>query len=84
MAGGKEENNAFFYSLVSTDTQVTSAGDDAVCMEILKDDADGMALHKARLKGSMSARTTFGYNHKVISTLTELACISKVNDRKLR
>nr|GFD02937.1 DNA repair helicase [Tanacetum cinerariifolium] len=26
-------------------------------MEILKDDADGIALHKARLKGSMSART---------------------------
>ncbi|GKB28737.1 DNA repair helicase XPB1 [Tanacetum coccineum] len=105
MAGGKEENNAFFYSLVSTDTQemyfstkrqqflidqgysfkvitslpppdrgaelyyhsledqnqlleeVTSAGDDAACMEILKDDADGIALQKARLKGSMSART---------------------------
>ncbi|GJR61458.1 pentatricopeptide repeat-containing protein [Tanacetum coccineum] len=79
MAGGKEENNAFFYSLVSTDTQemyfstkrqqflidqgysfkVTSAGDDAVCMEILKDDADGIALHKARLKGSMSASFVF-------------------------
>lgn len=25
VAGGKEEYNAFFYSLVSTDTQVTSA-----------------------------------------------------------
>ncbi|PWA92705.1 hypothetical protein CTI12_AA075260 [Artemisia annua] len=105
MAGGKEENNAFFYSLVSINTQemyystkrqqflidqgysfkvitslpppdggdelyyhclkdqnqllaeVLSAGDDAVGMEILKDDADGKALHKAQLKGSMSART---------------------------
>ncbi|PWA54425.1 DNA repair helicase [Artemisia annua] len=105
MAGGKEENNAFFYSLVSTDTQemyystkrqqflidqgysfkvitslpppdrgaelyyhrledqyqllyeVKSAGDDAAGMEILKDDADGKALYKAQLKGSMSART---------------------------
>ncbi|GJV39214.1 DNA repair helicase XPB1 [Tanacetum coccineum] len=105
MAGGKEENNAFFYSLVSTDTQemyystkrrqfligqgysykvitslpppdrvaelyyhrledqnqlldeVLSAGNDAVDMEILEDDADCKALHKAQLKGSMSART---------------------------
>ncbi|PWA89641.1 DNA repair helicase [Artemisia annua] len=105
MAGGKEENNAFFYSLVSVNTQemyystkrqqflidqgysfkvitslpppdrgaelsyhclkdqnqllaeVLSAGDDAVGMEILKDDADGKALHKGQLKGSMSART---------------------------
>ncbi|PWA94807.1 DNA repair helicase [Artemisia annua] len=105
MAGGKEENNAFFYSLVSTDTQeiyystkrqqflidqgysfkvitslplpdrgaelyyhsledqnqllneVLSAGDDAAGMEILKDDADDIAHQKARLKGSMSART---------------------------
>ncbi|GKB81450.1 DNA repair helicase, partial [Tanacetum coccineum] len=102
MAGGKEENNAFFYSLVSTDTQemyfsskrqqflidqgysfkvitslpppdrgaelyyhrledqkqllkeVTSAVDD---VEILKDNEDDIALHKARLKGSMSTRT---------------------------
>ncbi|CAI9094122.1 OLC1v1029812C5 [Oldenlandia corymbosa var. corymbosa] len=104
MAGGKEEYNAFFYSLVSTDTQemfystkrqqflidqgysfkvitslpppdsgpelsyyhlqdqlallgkVLSAGDDAVGLEQLEEDADGMALLKARrYAGSMSA-----------------------------
>lgn len=104
MAGGKEEYNAFFYSLVSTDTQemyystkrqqflidqgysfkvitslpppdsgpelsyhrlddqlallskVLSAGDDAVGLEQLEEDADGMALQKARRSaGSMSA-----------------------------
>ncbi|GMN31998.1 hypothetical protein TIFTF001_003492 [Ficus carica] len=104
MAGGKEEYNAFFYSLVSTDTQemyystkrqqflidqgysfkvitslpppdtgadlsyhrledqlvllskVLSAGDDAVGLEQLEEDADDIALHKARrFMGSMSA-----------------------------
>ncbi|KAG2677215.1 hypothetical protein I3843_12G090800 [Carya illinoinensis] len=104
MAGGKEEYNAFFYSLVSTDTQemyysskrqqflidqgysfkvitslpppdtgadlsyhsldeqlallgkVLSAGDDAVGLEQLEEDADDIALHKGRrLMGSMSA-----------------------------
>ncbi|KAF5734501.1 Xeroderma pigmentosum complementation group B 1 isoform 1 [Tripterygium wilfordii] len=104
MAGGKEEYNAFFYSLVSTDTQemyystkrqqflidqgysfkvitslppadsgadlsyhrlddqlallnkVLSAGDDAVGLEQLEEDADDIALHKARRSmGSMSA-----------------------------
>ncbi|XP_030474945.2 general transcription and DNA repair factor IIH helicase subunit XPB1 [Syzygium oleosum] len=104
MAGGKEEYNAFFYSLVSTDTQemyystkrqqflidqgysfkvitslpppdsgadlsyhrldeqlallgkVLSAGDDAVGLEQLEEDADDIALHKARrFVGSMSA-----------------------------
>uniref|UniRef100_A0A1D1Z523 DNA 3'-5' helicase n=1 Tax=Anthurium amnicola TaxID=1678845 RepID=A0A1D1Z523_9ARAE len=104
MAGGKEEYNAFFYSLVSTDTQemfystkrqqflidqgysfkiITSlpppdsgaelsfdrredqldllnkllnAGDDAVGLEQLEEDTDGMALQKARRSiGSMSA-----------------------------
>ncbi|KAJ4956482.1 hypothetical protein NE237_013265 [Protea cynaroides] len=104
MAGGKEEYNAFFYSLVSTDTQemyystkrqqflidqgysfkiitslpppdtgaelnyhrleeqlgllskVLSAGDDAVGLEQLEEDADDIALLKARRSfGSMSA-----------------------------
>ncbi|GAB2273880.1 General transcription and DNA repair factor IIH helicase subunit xpb1 [Dionaea muscipula] len=104
MAGGKEEYNAFFYSLVSTDTQemyystkrqqflidqgysfkvitslpppdsgpelsyhllqdqldllkkVLTAGDDMVGLEQLEEDADGMALEKARrMPGSMSA-----------------------------
>ncbi|PON84542.1 Helicase XPB/Ssl [Trema orientale] len=104
MAGGKEEYNAFFYSLVSTDTQemyystkrqqflidqgysfkvitslpppdsgpdlsyhrledqlsllskVLSAGDDAVGLEQLEEDADDIALHKGRRSmGSMSA-----------------------------
>ncbi|XP_050228218.1 general transcription and DNA repair factor IIH helicase subunit XPB1 [Mercurialis annua] len=104
MAGGKEEYNAFFYSLVSTDTQemyystkrqqflidqgysfkvitslpppdtgadlsyyhrdeqlallakVLNAGDDAVGLEQLDEDADDIALHKARrMMGSMSA-----------------------------
>ncbi|KAE8055361.1 hypothetical protein FH972_012202 [Carpinus fangiana] len=104
MPGGKEEYNAFFYSLVSTDTQemyystkrqqflidqgysfkvitslpppdtgadlsyhsleeqlallgkVLSAGDDAVGLEQLEEDADDIALHKARRSmGSMSA-----------------------------
>ncbi|XP_068305904.1 general transcription and DNA repair factor IIH helicase/translocase subunit XPB1 [Pyrus communis] len=104
MAGGKEEYNAFFYSLVSMDTQemyystkrqqflidqgysfkiitslpppdsgpelnyhhlndqlsllskVLSAGDDAVGLEQLEEDADDIALHKARrFSGSMSA-----------------------------
>ncbi|XP_028767458.1 general transcription and DNA repair factor IIH helicase subunit XPB1 isoform X2 [Neltuma alba] len=104
MAGGKEEYNAFFYSLVSTDTQemyystkrqqflidqgysfkvitslppsgeevslsyyhledqlallgkVLSAGDDAVGLEQLEEDADEIALHNARRStGSMSA-----------------------------
>ncbi|XP_065858323.1 general transcription and DNA repair factor IIH helicase/translocase subunit XPB1 [Euphorbia lathyris] len=104
MAGGKEEYNAFFYSLVSTDTQemyystkrqqflidqgysfkvitslpppdsgpdlsyhhldeqlsllakVLNAGDDAVGLELLEEDADDIALHKARrFMGSMSA-----------------------------
>ncbi|PPD97708.1 hypothetical protein GOBAR_DD05311 [Gossypium barbadense] len=104
MAGGKEEYNAFFYSLVSTDTQemyystkrqqflidqgysfkvitslppsdagadlsyyhldeqlallgkVLTAGDDAVGLEQLEEDADDIALHKARRSmGSMSA-----------------------------
>lgn len=104
MAGGKEEYNAFFYSLVSTDTQemyystkrqqflidqgysfkvitslpppdsgpelsyhrledqlsllgkVLSAGDDAVGLEQLEEDADDIALQKARrITGSMSA-----------------------------
>lgn len=104
MAGGKEEYNAFFYSLVSTDTQemyystkrqqflidqgysfkvitslppsdsgselsyhrlddqlqllgkVLSAGDDAVGLEQLDEDADDVALQKARrYMGSMSA-----------------------------
>lgn len=104
MAGGKEEYNAFFYSLVSTDTQemyystkrqqflidqgysfkvitslpppdcgatlsyntlqeqmdllrkVLSAGDDAVGLEQLEEDADEVALMKARRSaGSMSA-----------------------------
>lgn len=104
MAGGKEEYNAFFYSLVSTDTQemyystkrqqflidqgysfkvitslpppdegprlsyyhledqlallgkVLSAGDDAVGLEQLEEDADEIALHSARRsQGSMSA-----------------------------
>ncbi|XP_075508554.1 general transcription and DNA repair factor IIH helicase/translocase subunit XPB1-like isoform X2 [Primulina tabacum] len=104
VAGGKEEYNAFFYSLVSTDTQemyystkrqqflvdqgysfkvitslppsdsgpelnyhhlddqlallgkVLSAGDDAVGLEQLEEDADGIALEKARRSvGSMSA-----------------------------
>ncbi|KAL3331388.1 hypothetical protein AABB24_034949 [Solanum stoloniferum] len=104
MAGGKEEYNAFFYSLVSTDTQemyystkrqqflidqgysfkvitslppsdsgselsyhrlddqlqllgkVLSAGDDAVGLEQLDEDADDVALQKARrYVGSMSA-----------------------------
>ncbi|KAI9075133.1 hypothetical protein K1719_042864 [Acacia pycnantha] len=104
MAGGKEEYNAFFYSLVSTDTQemyystkrqqflidqgysfkvitsfpppgeeaalsyyhledqlallgkVLSAGDDAVGLEQLDEDADDVALHNARRSaGSMSA-----------------------------
>ncbi|XP_039125392.1 LOW QUALITY PROTEIN: general transcription and DNA repair factor IIH helicase subunit XPB1-like [Dioscorea cayenensis subsp. rotundata] len=104
MAGGKEEYNAFFYSLVSTDTQemyystkrqqflidqgysfkvITSlpppdsgpdlsyhsldeqldllnkllnAGDDAVGLEQLEEDADDIALQKARrTSGSMSA-----------------------------
>ncbi|GAA0149457.1 DNA helicase [Lithospermum erythrorhizon] len=103
MAGGKEEYNAFFYSLVSTDTQemyystkrqqflvdqgysfkvitslppadsgpelnyhhlddqlsllgkVLRAGDDAVGLEQLDEDADGLALQKARrFPGSMS------------------------------
>ncbi|PQM38464.1 DNA repair helicase XPB1 [Prunus yedoensis var. nudiflora] len=96
MAGGKEEYNAFFYSLVSMDTQemyystkrqqflidqgysfkvitglpppdsgpelnyhrlddqlalltkVLSAGDEAVGLEQLEEDADDIALHKAR------------------------------------
>lgn len=104
MAGGKEEYNAFFYSLVSTDTQemyystkrqqflidqgysfkvitslpppdcgaelsyyklheqmdllkkVLSAGDDLVGLEQLEEDADELALMKARrYMGSMSA-----------------------------
>ncbi|KAL7111729.1 hypothetical protein ACP275_05G107900 [Erythranthe tilingii] len=104
VAGGKEEYNAFFYSLVSTDTQemyystkrqqflidqgysfkvitslppsdsgselsyhrledqlallgkVLSAGDDAVGLEQLEEDADDIALQKARRSaGSMSA-----------------------------
>ncbi|KAJ9705983.1 hypothetical protein PVL29_001519 [Vitis rotundifolia] len=104
LAGGKEEYNAFFYSLVSTDTQemyystkrqqflidqgysfkiitslpppdsgadlsyhrldeqlallgkVLSAGDDAVGLEQLDEDADDIALQKARRSvGSMSA-----------------------------
>ncbi|KAG8374992.1 hypothetical protein BUALT_Bualt10G0053200 [Buddleja alternifolia] len=104
VAGGKEEYNAFFYSLVSTDTQemyystkrqqflidqgysfkvitslppadtgpelsyhrlddqlallgkVLSAGDDAVGLEQLEEDADDIALQKARrYAGSMSA-----------------------------
>ncbi|KAK4488243.1 hypothetical protein RD792_003990 [Penstemon davidsonii] len=104
VAGGKEEYNAFFYSLVSTDTQemyystkrqqflidqgysfkvitslppadsgpelhyhrlddqlallkkVLTAGDDLVGLEQLEEDADGMALQKARRTfGSMSA-----------------------------
>ncbi|KAK8472762.1 hypothetical protein PHAVU_002G291500 [Phaseolus vulgaris] len=104
MAGGKEEYNAFFYSLVSTDTQemyystkrqqflidqgysfkvitslppsdegpslnyyhledqlallgkVLSAGDDAVGLEQLEEDADEIALNNARRShGSMSA-----------------------------
>ncbi|KAI4304988.1 hypothetical protein L6164_028380 [Bauhinia variegata] len=104
MAGGKEEYNAFFYSLVSTDTQemyystkrqqflidqgysfkvitslppaeegpslsyyhlndqlallakVMSAGDDAVGLEQLEEDADEIALRSARrATGSMSA-----------------------------
>ncbi|KAK4435380.1 General transcription and DNA repair factor IIH helicase subunit XPB1 [Sesamum alatum] len=104
LAGGKEEYNAFFYSLVSTDTQemyystkrqqflidqgysfkvitslppddagpelsyhrledqlallgkVLSAGDDAVGLEQLEEDADDIALQKARRSaGSMSA-----------------------------
>lgn len=104
MAGGKEEYNAFFYSLVSTDTQemyystkrqqflidqgysfkvitslppsdegsrlhyhhlddqlallgkVLNAGDDAVGLEQLEDDADELALKSARRsQGSMSA-----------------------------
>ncbi|CAI9756348.1 unnamed protein product [Fraxinus pennsylvanica] len=104
IAGGKEEYNAFFYSLVSTDTQemyystkrqqflidqgysfkvitglppsdsgatlsysrldeqlallgkVLSAGDDAVGLEQLEEDTDGIALQKARRSaGSMSA-----------------------------
>ncbi|XP_020593007.1 DNA repair helicase XPB1-like isoform X2 [Phalaenopsis equestris] len=104
MAGGKEEYNAFFYSLVSTDTQemyystkrqqflidqgysfkvitslpppdtgpelsyyqlndqldllnkVLNAGDDAVGLEQLEEDADDIALLKARRSvGSMSA-----------------------------
>ncbi|XP_020270223.1 DNA repair helicase XPB1 isoform X2 [Asparagus officinalis] len=104
MAGGKEEYNAFFYSLVSTDTQemyystkrqqflidqgysfkvitslpppdsgselsfhtlqeqldllskVLSAGDDVVGLEQLEEDADDIALQKARRSvGSMSA-----------------------------
>ncbi|PKA66278.1 DNA repair helicase XPB1 [Apostasia shenzhenica] len=104
MAGGKEEYNAFFYSLVSTDTQemyystkrqqflidqgysfkvitslpppdsgselsyyhlneqldllnkVLNAGDDAVGLEQLEEDADDVALQKARRSvGSMSA-----------------------------
>ncbi|XP_021744701.1 DNA repair helicase XPB1-like [Chenopodium quinoa] len=103
MAGGKEEYNAFFYSLVSTDTQemyystkrqqflidqgysfkvitslpppdcgselsyssvqeqidllrkVLTAGDDAVGLEMLEEDADELALMKARrTSGSMS------------------------------
>ncbi|KAL8159010.1 hypothetical protein V2J09_000547 [Rumex salicifolius] len=104
MAGGKEEYNAFFYSLVSTDTQemyystkrqqflidqgysfkvitglpppdsgpelnyyklqdqlsllgkVLSAGDDMVGLEMLEEDADDIAVIKARrMMGSMSA-----------------------------
>ncbi|TYJ07711.1 hypothetical protein E1A91_A11G024300v1 [Gossypium mustelinum] len=104
MAGGKEEFNAFFYSLVSTDTQemyystkrqqflidqgysfkvitslpppdagpelsyyhldeqlallgkVLTAGDDVVGLEQLEEDADDIALHKARrTTGSMSS-----------------------------
>ncbi|KAG0461682.1 hypothetical protein HPP92_021979 [Vanilla planifolia] len=104
MAGGKEEYNAFFYSLVSTDTQemyystkrqqflidqgysfkvitslpppdtgpdlsyhqldeqldllskVLNAGDDVVGLEQLEEDADDIALQKARRSvGSMSA-----------------------------
>ncbi|KAJ0964307.1 hypothetical protein J5N97_029429 [Dioscorea zingiberensis] len=104
MAGGKEEYNAFFYSLVSTDTQemyystkrqqflidqgysfkvitslpppdsgpdlsyhsldeqldllskVLNAGDDMVGLEQLEEDADDIALQKARrTSGSMSA-----------------------------
>ncbi|KAI3453739.1 hypothetical protein Pfo_010402 [Paulownia fortunei] len=104
IVGGKEEYNAFFYSLVSTDTQemyystkrqqflidqgysfkvitslpppdsgpelsyyhlddqlallgkVLSAGDDAVGLEQLEEDADDIALQKARRSaGSMSA-----------------------------
>ncbi|CAJ2676546.1 general transcription and DNA repair factor IIH helicase subunit XPB1-like isoform X2 [Trifolium pratense] len=104
MAGGKEEYNAFFYSLVSTDTQemyystkrqqflidqgysfkvitslppsdegsrlhyhhlddqlallgkVLNAGDDAVGLEQLEEDADEIALKSARRsQGSMSA-----------------------------
>ncbi|KAK9147442.1 hypothetical protein Scep_006199 [Stephania cephalantha] len=104
MAGGKEEYNAFFYSLVSTDTQemyystkrqqflidqgysfkvitslpppdtgadlsyhsrdeqmqllnkVLNAGDDMVGLEQLEEDADDIALQKARrTMGSMSA-----------------------------
>ncbi|KAK4400862.1 General transcription and DNA repair factor IIH helicase subunit XPB1 [Sesamum angolense] len=85
VAGGKEEYNAFFYSLVSTDTQeinhelappdsgpdlsyyrledqlallakVLNAGDDAVGLEQLEEDADDIALQKARRSaGSMSA-----------------------------
>ncbi|KAE8721960.1 DNA repair helicase XPB1 [Hibiscus syriacus] len=103
MVGGKEEYNAFFYSLVSTDTQemyystkrqqflidqgysfkvitslpppdagadlsyyhrdeqlallgmVLTTGDDAVGLEQLEEDADDIALHKARRSvGSMS------------------------------
>ncbi|KAK4741220.1 hypothetical protein SAY87_024808 [Trapa incisa] len=104
MAGGKEEYNAFFYSLVSTDTQemyystkrqqflidqgysfkvitslpppdsgadlsfyhlneqlallgkVLSAGDDLIGLEQLEEDADDIALYKARrYTGSMGA-----------------------------
>ncbi|KAK4422584.1 General transcription and DNA repair factor IIH helicase subunit XPB1 [Sesamum alatum] len=104
VTGGKEEYNAFFYSLVSTDTQemyystkrqqflidqgysfkvitslpppdsgpelsyyhledqlallakVLSAGDDAVGLEQLEEDADDIALQKARRSaGSMTA-----------------------------
>lgn len=103
MAGGKEEYNAFFYSLVSTDTQemyystkrqqflidqgysfkiitglpppdagaelsyhrldeqlallgkVLNAGDDAVGLEQLEEDADDITVQKAkRIEGSMS------------------------------
>ncbi|KAL6547858.1 General transcription and DNA repair factor IIH helicase subunit xpb1 [Orobanche hederae] len=87
VAGGKEEYNVFFYSLVSTDTQemyystkrqqflidqcysfkVLSAGDNEVGLEQLEEDADDIALQKARRSaGSMSMMS--GANGRVYIT----------------
>ncbi|KAK4488301.1 hypothetical protein RD792_004057 [Penstemon davidsonii] len=60
VTGGKEEYNAFFYSLVSTDTQVRSAGDKALGLEELEEDADDIALQKGQKKRHQLFKKRFG------------------------